>query len=166
MTPGAGYRVRATTRIRLMAGFGLVLTACAPQEPEMRFDADAIFVGAGISGLSAAVDMGRTGVDVLVVDMNSVAGGHAIIAGGVAIVGTPVQQKAGFVDSPDLAYADWMEWTEDGDPEWTRYYVENSREMIYDWATELGVEFVRAAPAHANSVPRFHFTEGRAVHLV
>jgi len=166
MTPGAGYRVRAMTRIRLSAGLGFLLTACAPQEPEIRFDADAIVVGAGLSGLSAAVEMGRAGVDVLVVDMNSMAGGHAIMAGGVAIVGTPVQEKAGFVDSPDLAYADWMEWTEDGDPAWTRYYVENSREMIYDWVTELGVEFVRAAPAHANSVPRFHFTEGRAVYLV
>ncbi len=153
-------------RISFTAGLGLILTACAPQEPEIRFDADAIVVGAGLAGLSAAVEMGRGGVDVLVVDMNSMAGGHAIMAGGVAIVGTPVQEKAGHSDSPDLAYEDWMEWTEDGDPAWTRYYVENSREMIYDWATELGVEFVRAAPAHANSVPRFHFTEGRAVHLV
>ncbi len=155
-----------TPRASLIAGLSLVLTACGQQEAEPRFAADAIVVGAGLSGLSAAVEMGRGGVDVLVVEMNSMAGGHAIMAGGVAIVGTPVQEKAGFVDSPDLAYEDWMEWTEDGDPEWTRYYAENSREMIYDWATELGVEFVRAAPAHANSVPRFHFTAGRAVHLV
>lgn len=149
-----------------MAGLTLVLTSCGQQEPELRFAADAIVVGAGLAGLSAAVEMGRGGVDVLVVEMNSMAGGHAVMAGGVAIVGTPVQENAGFLDSPDLAYEDWMEWTEDGDPKWTRFYVENSREMIYDWATELGVEFVRAAPAHANSVPRFHFTAGRAVHLV
>lgn len=149
-----------------MAGLTLVLTACGQQEPELRFAADAIVVGAGLAGLSAAVEMGRGGVDVLVVEMNSMAGGHAVMAGGVAIVGTPVQENAGILDSPDLAYEDWMEWTEDGDPKWTRFYVENSREMIYDWATELGVEFVRAAPAHANSVPRFHFTAGRAVHLV
>ncbi len=155
-----------TPRISLMAGLTLVLTACGQQEPELRFAADAIVVGAGLAGLSAAVEMGRGGVDVLVVEMNSMAGGHAGMAGGVAIVGTPVQENAGFLDSPDLAYEDWMEWTEDGDPKWTRFYVENSREMIYDWATELGVEFVRAAPAHANSVPRFHFTAGRAVHLV
>lgn len=155
-----------TPRISLMAGLTLVLTACGQQEPELRFAADAIVVGAGLAGLSAAVEMGRGGVDVLVVEMNSMAGGHAVMAGGVAIVGTPVQENAGFLDSPDLAYEDWMEWTEDGDPKWTRFYVENSREMIYDWATELGVEFVRAAPAHANSVPRFHFTAGRAVHLV
>ncbi|MEE8543712.1 MAG: FAD-binding protein, partial [Gammaproteobacteria bacterium] len=103
MTPGAGYRIRAMIRIWLIVGLGFLMTACAPQEPEARFDADAIVVGAGLSGLSAAVDMGRAGVDVLVVDMNSMAGGHAIMAGGVAIVGTPVQEKAGFVDSPDLA---------------------------------------------------------------
>ena len=127
---------------------------------------DAIIVGAGLSGLSAAIEMGRAGVRVLVVDMNSVAGGHAVLAGGVAIVGTPVQQKAGVTDSPDLAVKDWLEWTDDGDPEWTRFYAENSRAMIYDWVTEMGVEFVRAGNANGNSVPRFHFTKGRALHLV
>jgi predicted oxidoreductase len=103
---------------------------------------------------------------VLVVDMNSMAGGHAVMAGGVAMVDTPVQQRAGIQDDPELAYNDWMEWTEDGDPEWTRFYAENSRELIYDWATELGVEFVRASASHANSVPRFHFTRDRAIYLV
>jgi predicted oxidoreductase len=128
--------------------------------------ADAIVVGAGLSGLSAAIEMGRAGVQVLVIDMNSVAGGHAVLAGGVALVGTPVQEKAGVKDSPELAYRDWMEWTDDGDPVWTRYYAENSRAMIYDWVTAMGVEFVRAGAANGNSVPRFHFTSGRALHLV
>ena len=43
-------------------------------------DADVIIIGAGLSGLSAAVEMGRSGLKVLVVDMNSVAGGHAMLA--------------------------------------------------------------------------------------
>ena len=121
MTPGAGYRVRAMTRIGFIAGLGVLLAACAPQEPEIRFDADAIVVGAGLSGLSAAVEMGRAGVDVLVVDMNSMAGGHAIMAGGVAIVGTPLQEEAGSVESPDPPYTDWMEWSDERQPPWTRY---------------------------------------------
>jgi ribulose 1,5-bisphosphate synthetase/thiazole synthase len=54
--------------------------------------ADAIVVGAGLSGLSAAIEMGRGGVRVLVIDMNSVAGGPAVRAGGGALVGTPVQE--------------------------------------------------------------------------
>ena len=147
-----------------VAALGFGIGAHAQDGPSP--DAGAIVVGAGISGLSAAVEMGRAGVPVVVVDMNSVGGGHAVLAGGVAIVGTPLQEAGGFKDSPDLAYRDWSAWTEDGDPEWTRYYVENSRAEIFDWVTEMGVEFVRVIPAHGNSVPRFHFTRGRATHLV
>ena len=130
----------------------------AAQQPAA---ADAIVVGAGLAGLSAAVDMGRAGVRVLVVDMNSVAGGHAVLAGGIAIVGTPLQEKNGIKDSPDSAYRDWMEWTVDADPQWTRFYVENSRELIYDWATALGVEFVRVGGGQSNSVPRIPLHQGR-----
>ena len=150
----------------LITSLAVMLGGCDQRQIETPKVAQAIVIGAGLSGLSAAVEMGRSGVEVLVVDMNSVAGGTAVRAGGVAMVGTDVQETAGIYDSPDLAYQDWMQWTEDGDPEWTRFYADNSREMIYDWVTEMGVEFVRVAPGHGNSVRRFHFTQGRAVHLV
>ena len=153
-------------RLVALACLAMLQSACDEQQETVEPDAQAIVIGAGLSGLSAAVEMGQRGIEVLVVDMNSVAGGTAVRAGGVAIVGTPVQEQAGIHDSPDLAYADWMQWTEEGDAEWTRFYVEHSREMIYDWLTETGVEFVRVVPGHGNSVPRFHFTQGRAVHLV
>lgn len=144
----------------------LLLGACAEKQQAIELDAQVIVVGAGLSGLSAAVEMGRSGVDVLVVDMNSVAGGHTMLAGGVAMVATPLQARLGIEDTADLAYQDWIDWTQDGDPEWTRFYVDHSRAMIYDWVTDMGVEFVRVAPGHGNSVPRFHFTRGRASHLV
>lgn len=152
----------------------LSLTSCSQSEPATPaqldsptpVDAGAIVVGAGLSGLAAAVEMGRSGLDVLVLDMNSVMGGHAVLAGGFAVVGTPIQERQGFEDSPELAYADWMQWTEDGDPEWTRFYAENSREMLYDWLTDMGVEFVHVLPSHENSVPRFHFTARGALDAV
>ena len=150
----------------VLACFGASLAACSQGQSEAGKDADVIIVGAGLAGLSAAVEMGRSGIQVLVVDLNSVAGGTAVRAGGVAMVATPVQEQAGIPDSPDQAARDWMEWTEDGDAEWIRYYAQNSRKMIYNWVTDMGVEFVRVIPSHGNSVPRFHFTEGRAVHLV
>ena len=154
-------------RVRLVvACFALLQSACGKQPNTITLDAQAIVIGAGLSGLSAAVEMGRSGLDVLVIDMNSVGGGHAMLAGGVAIVDTPLQQRQGIEDSVELAYRDWTDWTEDGDPEWTRYYASYSREMIYDWVTEMGVEFVRVVPGHGNSVPRFHFTQGRAAYLV
>ncbi len=142
------------------------LSTCSQTQPEVELDAEAIVIGAGISGLSAAVEMGRAGVEVLVVDMNSVPGGHAVMAGGFAVVGTPVQENAGFEDSPDLAFDDWQEWTVDGDPDWTRFYAENSREMIYDWAEEMGTDWVRVAGGYENSVPRFHFSQHGAMDYV
>lgn len=135
-------------------------------ETKTHIDAEAIIVGVGIAGFSAAVEMGRQGVNVLMLDMNPVVGGHAVMAGGFAIVDTPIQLRDGFVDSPDQAYADWMEWTQDGDPEWTRYYAENSRKIIYDFAVEMGVEFVRVQAGYENSVPRFYFTSRGAIDLV
>lgn len=145
------------------------LVACTEQAPAPQAPsryADAIVVGAGLSGLSAAVEMGREGVNVVLLDMNSVMGGHAVMAGGFAIVDTPIQRGAGFEDSPEKAYADWMEWTGDGDAAWTRYYAENSREMIYDWMAEMDVHFVRVQAGHENSVPRFHFTPRGALDVV
>jgi predicted oxidoreductase len=169
---GAGSYAEMTVHVDRRAWLGVLAcfltgaTASSQGQPRAGNDADVIIVGAGLSGLSAAVEIGRSGLNVLVVDMNSVAGGTAVRAGGVALVGTPVQEQAGIHDSPDLAYADWMQWTEDGDAGWTRFYVEHSREIIFDWLTEMGVEFVRVVPGHGNSVPRFHFTQGRAVYLV
>jgi uncharacterized protein len=157
----------------LIAGF----TACTQQQSENTppaetlaessvQDADVLIIGAGLAGVSAAIEAANGGARVLVVDMNSVFGGHGIQSGGVAIVGSPMQEEMGFSDTPEQAYADWMGWTIDGHPEWTRFYAENSREMIYDWVTSFGVRFDRVRPSHGNSIPRFHMTYRRGLNLI
>jgi succinate dehydrogenase/fumarate reductase flavoprotein subunit len=142
-----------------------VLASCNLQQTPDQDDADIIIIGAGLAGLSAAIDAANGGAAVLVIDMNSVFGGHGIQSGGVAVVNSPMQVEMGFRDTPDLAYQDWMEWTVEGQPEWTRFYVEHSRELIYDWVTGLGVRFDRVIPSHGNSVPRFHMTYRRGLNL-
>jgi len=152
----------------------LLLSGCGTAEDDARTnpsadaarqDADIVVVGAGIAGLSAAIDAASAGARVVVVDMNSVFGGHGIQSGGVAFVGSPMQEAAGFADTPDQAYEDWMDWAVDGNAEWTRFYVENSRTMLYDWLTGLGVRFDRVRPSHGNSIPRFHMTYRRGLNL-
>jgi len=157
---------RLIFRIFFVVLLGTIVGACVDTEPEAELSAEAIVVGAGISGLSAAVEMGRAGINVLVLDRNSVMGGHAVMAGGFAVVDTPIQSELGFQDTPELAYQDWMDWTEDGDPDWTRYYAENSRRMIYDWVEEMGAEWVRVASGWENSIPRFHYTDRGALGVV
>ena len=125
-----------------------------------------VVVGASLAGLSASIDLARSGVRVLVLDMNSVFGGHGIQTGGVAVIGSPLQEAAGFHDTPELAYRDWSAWTQDPNEAWTRYYIIHSRTDIYDFLTALGVTFDRVAASHGNSIPRFHMTHRRGLNLV
>ncbi len=146
----------------------LVTGACnAPSEKSPSVDADVVIVGAGISGVSAALEAARGGASVLVVDMWSIFGGHAVMShGGLCIVDTPVQKAQGVSDSAELAEKDFLTWGEDADAEWVRYYTENSREQIYDWVTEMGVEFSGVLRIPGNSVARFHEPIGRGLGLV
>ncbi len=71
---------------------------------EVVIEADVLVVGAGIGGMSAAHEAGSKGSRVVVVEMNSVFGGNAVVSeGGLFIVGTPLQNKEGYHDSPSLA---------------------------------------------------------------
>lgn len=129
--------------------------------------ADVIIIGAGIAGLSAALESARAGRSVLVIDMLSVYGGHSLLStGGLSVVDTALQRKRGIVDSPDLAFADFMAWGEDSNEEWVRYYVDHSSEEIYDWLTDLGAEFTVAVQPPGNSVPRYHLIRGQGFGLM
>lgn len=137
------------------------------QQREEKTSADVVIVGAGIAGLSAAYELSRAGRSVLVVEMNSVYGGHALIStGGLSIIDTALQRKRGIADSPDLAFADFMAWGEDNNEAWVRYYVEHSSEEIHDWLIDLGAKFTVAVAPSGNSVPRYHFVEGQGFGLM
>lgn len=128
---------------------------------------DVVIVGAGISGLSAALELGLHGVHVTVIDIASVFGGHAVMSqGDLAIVDTPMQRAAGIRDSPELARCDFHKWGDDPDAYWVDYYTKNSRHEIYDWLIDLGVAFESVLPAAGNSVPRVHEPVGRGLGLV
>lgn len=139
----------------------------AADESPTAVPSDVIVVGAGISGLAAALDLGRGGARVTLIDMSSVFGGHAVMSqGSLSIVGSPVQAAAGVHDTPDLAFQDVINFGEDADAGWARYYVENSRREVYDWVTELGVQFEGVTTSPGNSVDREHQPAGRGIGLV
>ncbi len=142
----------------------LLLAACS-QTPVAR-DADVIVVGAGIAGLAAALEASGQGAQVLLIDANSVGGGHAVKAGGFALVDTELQRSKGIQDSPDLAFGDWALRGKNPDAFWAWRYAENSARDVYDWLVGKGVGFHMILPTNEDSVPRFHFTRGTAVNAV
>lgn len=132
-------------------------------------DADIIVVGAGIAGLTTALEAESHGLGVLVVDMWSVFGGHAVMSSGnIAIVGTPYQEAEEIEDSVELAMQDFHTHGEVADPDWVRLYCSRSREWVFDWLGSRGVGWEGLTPynAEGNSVRRMHAVEGRGMGLV
>ena len=100
-----------------LAAAGALLAQASPAPDVTR--SDVVIVGAGISGLAAAIEAEKAGATVTGLDMWSVFGGHAVMSeGGVTMVDTPVQRAQGIVDSPAIAYRDFLEYGEDADEHW------------------------------------------------
>lgn len=136
-----------------------------PREPVR--DEPVIVVGSGIAGLATAVETASRGKRVLVIDRWSVFGGHAVVSGGgVTMVGTPVQEAAGVVDTPELAAEDMVAWGEDADPAWVTRYTADSRRDVHDWLTAMGVVFRSVSQLRGSRVARYHRTQDSGLGLV
>ncbi len=134
-------------------------------------EADIVIIGAGATGLPAAIEAIENGASVIVVDANIDVGGHAIISGGNIALGggTSRQEKYGVKDSPDLLFSDLTDWSvvepngfpdyRYNDKEIIRAFADNSAPTC-EWLMKHGVIFVEKTPdnagAHAtgNSAPR------------
>src|SRR5207247_6995 len=72
--------------------------------------ADVVIIGAGVSGLAAAITARDHGASVISVDENYDIGGRGILSGGRVHLGGghALQQKFGIQDSADSVYKDWV----------------------------------------------------------
>jgi succinate dehydrogenase/fumarate reductase flavoprotein subunit len=135
------------------------------------FEADVVVIGAGATGLPAAIKALDDGASVIVVEANFDIGGHAILSGGNVPLGggTSAQRKYGIQDSPDTVFADLTDWTIVQPNGWPDYRY-NDREVMrsfadhcadaYEFLVANGVNFADVPPdnvgAHStgNSIPR------------
>jgi len=140
---------------------------CLPFAANGQRSADVVVIGAGISGLSAALEAANRGAQVLVVDQATAGGGHAILSNGaVCLVRTPLQAAQKIEDSPELAAKDFQTRGEDARPEWVSRYVRDSKVDLYDWLEGLGVRFEFLVRPPGNTVPRLHLVKGKGWGLV
>ncbi len=166
-----------------LTGIGLEQAKADGRPGRWDKEADVVVIGAGATGLPAAIQAAEGGASVILIDANSDVGGHAILSGGNLALGggTSRQKKYGVVDSPDLLYSDLTDWSvvePNGFPDY-RY---NDKEIIrafadesantYEWLVAHGVTFVEKAPdtlgGHAcgNSAPRESHSAPMAFTLV
>src|ERR1700735_5752396 len=126
-------------------------------------EADVVIIGAGATGLPAAIVARESGASVIVVEAEHDIGGHAITSGGNVPLGggTSAQMQHGIEDSPDLMFRDLTDWSvvePNGFPDY-RY---NDHEIVrafcdhaaatHDFLVEHGVVLIGQA-AGARGVP-------------
>ncbi|MEO9685385.1 MAG: FAD-binding dehydrogenase [Tateyamaria sp.] len=141
--------------------------------------ADAIIVGAGLAGLTAAAELADRGKRVIILDQEprSFLGGQAFWSlGGLFMVDTPEQRRMGIKDSRELALTDWMGSAQFDRPEdawprkWAESYIDFAAGDMRPWLHDMGLRWFPIvgwaergggfADGHGNSVPRFHLTWG------
>lgn len=119
---------------------------------------DVAIAGGGGAGLAAAIEAKSAGASVALIEKEDTLGGAAIVSGGGCLIaGSPLQEKQGIHDSPDLAFEDWMIWGQGAaDEPWARYYLDRSVPDLYTWAERLGVTWENVRPQEGNRVQRWH----------
>src|ERR1700739_153548 len=147
--------------------------------------ADAIIVGAGLSGLVAACELVDRGLRVLILDQENSAnlGGQAFWSfGGLFFVDSPEQRRLGIRDSHQPALPAWLgpgafDRPEDSRPrQWAHAYVDFAAGEKRSWLRARGLKVFPLvgwaerggydAQGHGNSVPRFHIAWGTGPALV
>jgi hypothetical protein len=134
--------------------------APAPQDVAWDREADVVVIGAGASGMGAAIAARDQGVSVIIVEQNFDIGGRAILSGAACYLGggTWLQKEAGIEDSPDKVFYDWClqdhPMNRYNDREIARTYVDNAV-ATFDFLTENGVPWnPLGSPSRLDSVPR------------
>lgn len=126
------------------------------------YDVDVVVVGAGTTGLSAAIEAAENGANVLLVEKQSIVGGAAARSGGkLMAAGTEYQTAVGVEDNPQKMF-DYLKGVGGDyiDDAKLMAFCENSLD-VFNWMVDMGVKVQDVEPIH-KSLPdwRVHNTLG------
>ena len=77
----------------------------ATKGEDQTYDVDVVVVGAGVAGISAAIEAAANGADVLILEKQGIVGGATTRSGGKLMAnGTEIQKAEGIEDSNELMY--------------------------------------------------------------
>lgn len=121
---------------------------------------DVVVVGAGGSGLAAAISAAEAGACVVVIEAaDRPRGSTGRSVGSIAASGTPDQRRIGVEDSAALHLADYRVLSgalaEREDPALVSLLIDNVTDTMA-WLRTLGVEFFGPVGEPPHSVPRLH----------
>jgi succinate dehydrogenase/fumarate reductase flavoprotein subunit len=148
-----------------LAGAGEASAQNASGQIKWDLSADVVIIGAGVSGLAAAISARDSGASVISVEENFDIGGRGMLSGGRVHLGGghALQQKAGIKDSTDQVFKDWIRFDSAvarySDRDLVRVFADENV-ATFNFLVENGVEFIEKpiGPEAASTVPRTFVT--------
>ncbi len=144
------------------------------------YHADAVIIGGGISGITAAIELIKANKKVIIIerDYEKNFGGLAKESfGGMFFINSKQQNLSKIKDGINQAKKDWFSFAEFDKKEiwgkkWANEFLESTHH-IYKWVSDKGIRFFpivhwveRGLHQPGNSVPRFHMVWGTGHGLI
>jgi fumarate reductase flavoprotein subunit len=148
----------------LMIILFVLLTAGISQAKNL--EADVVVVGAGSSGLCAALTLGFGGASVVVFEKMPFPGGASNFAEGIFAVESKMQLRHKIPLTKDEAFKRHMDGTHwIANARLVRAVIDKSASTI-DWLEQLGVEFIEPAAVFPGGPRTWHLVKGMGAGLV
>ena len=147
-------------------GLGAAEASAQAVPAQWDLTADVVVIGAGVSGLPAAITARDLGASVIVVEENFDIGGRGMLSGGRVQLGGghALQQKFNIKDNADQVFLDWVR-ADDGESRYSdrdlvRVYADENV-ATYQFLIDNGVEFIEKplGPVDASTLPRIFVTK-------
>ena len=148
----------ARDAIEASGAVGLDTEVHEEQPDDETIDTDVVIVGAGMAGISAAIEAKEAGADVIVLEKLDRIGGSAITSGGI-VYGTNALMNRDIDNDPEDMVEYYIERGNSNiDVDIVRFWAEHSGESV-DWLTEdMGVEFATLGASGTSPAQRAHTT--------
>ena len=123
-------------------------------------DADVVVVGAGLAGMSAAIEAAEAGANVVILEKLDRVGGSSVTAGGIVVaLASELNAEANEGDSVD-EWVDYYTTRGNGnvDQDMIRFWCENSSDTLNWMVDEFGIEFPTIGTSGTSPRNRAHTT--------
>lgn len=155
----SAVKYAAKAAIEASGATGLDAEVHEPAPGDETVTVDVVIVGAGIAGMTAAIEAKAAGVDVLVLEKLDRVGGSSVTSGGIVYgTGSQMNKDVDGYNPEDMVKYYLARGNNNIDEDLVRFWAEHSGESVNWLIDEMGVQFATLGASGTSPAQRAHTT--------